>query len=183
MFCPNCSEKQAIEATQFCSKCGFPTRGVKKLLENDGKIESETELSQRQQGIRQGAKLILLSLILFPAFVLLNSLFPGSDKLIESSPDNTAFEQIGWAVLLTIFALGLARIGYAYLFENHFDVKESEYLDENEKVKNSFQSNETQKALPSAQSIPVSGFGKWKETTKELFKIPRAKEKTSGELK
>lgn len=183
MFCPNCAEPQSNEATQFCSKCGFPTKGVKQLLETDGNIEFETELSPRQTGIRQGVKLILLSLILFPAFVLLSALFPGNDRLVESSPDNTMFDQIGWAVLWTIFLAGAARIGYAYLFEIDFSVKKSNYSVVTEKETKSFQPNQTRNALPPSQSIPASNFGKWKETTRELFEISRAKEKTSGELK
>jgi len=183
MFCPNCAEPQANEATQFCSKCGSSTKGIKRLLETGGKVEFEVELSPIQTGVRQGVKLILLSLILFPAFVLLNSLFPGSDRLIESSPDNTVFEQIGWAILWTLFLAGAARIGYAYLFEKSFSLKESKRASITDKEKSSFQPNETRNALPPAQSIPINKFGKWKETTRELFEVSRARGKTSGDLK
>ena len=183
MFCPKCAEPQANEATQFCSKCGFSTRGVKQLLETDGKSEFETELSPRQKGVREGVKLILLSLILFPAFVLLSALFPASDRLVESSPSNTIFEQIGLAILSTLFLVGAARIGYAYLFESNYSATKSDYSAATDKEIKSFQPNETRNALPPSQSVPVSNFGKWKETTGELFKVSRAKEKTSGELK
>ena len=183
MFCPNCAEPQANDATQFCSKCGFSTKGVKQLIETGGKVKFETEQSPRHTGIRQGVKLILLSMILFPAFVLLNSLFPGNDRLVESSPDNTIFEQVGWAILWTIFLTGVARIGYACLFEKNLaPIKEDDAV-VGEKEQKSFQPNEARNALPPSQSIPISNFGKWKETTRELFEIPRAKEKTSGELK
>lgn len=177
MFCPNCAEPQANDATQFCSKCGFSTKVVKRFIETGGKVDFETEQSPRQTGVRQGVKLILLSLILFPAFVLLNSLFPGNDRLVESSPDNTIFEQVGWAILWTIFLAGVARIGYAYLFEKNFTpVKEASAVISG-KEQNSFQPNKTRNALPPSQSIPISNFGKWKETTRELFEIPRTKGK------
>ncbi len=74
MFCPNCAELQTNEITQFCSKCGFPTGGVKRLLENDGVIDGGNQISSRQKGVKKGAKLILLSLILFPAFILCESI-------------------------------------------------------------------------------------------------------------
>ena len=184
MFCPNCAEPQANDATQFCSKCGFSTNAVKHLVETGGKVDFETEQSPRQTGVRQGVKLILLSLILFPAFVLLNSLFPGNDRLVESSPDNTIFEQVGWAILWTIFLAGAARIGYARLFEKNFAAVKKDIAVAGKKEQNSFQPNqESRNALPPAQSIPADNFGKWKETTRELFEIPRTQKKTSGELK
>jgi len=182
MFCPNCAEPQASDATQFCSKCGFSTRGVKQLIETGGKVDFDTE-SPRQIGIRQGVKLILLSLILLPAFVLLNSLFPGDDRLIESSPDNTVFEQVGWAVLWTIFLAGAARIVYALLFEKNFTLVKEDNAVAGLKEQNSFQPNEARNALPPSESVPINNFGRWKETTRELFEVPRTQEKTSGELK
>ena len=177
MFCPKCAEKQAFNETQFCSKCGFPTIGVKMLLEKDGKFEDDNQLSQKQKGIRQGAKLILLSIILFPAFVFLNAMFPPSDVLVESSPSSTWFEQISLTVLWTIFLAGAARIVYAMTFEKNVSVA-SESAENTKKIN----SSQTKGALPPQQSIPVSGFGKWKETTGKIFE-PIGKEKTSGELK
>ena len=180
MFCPKCSERQASEETQFCSKCGFPTKGVKRLLENDGRIGDENQTSSKQKGIRQGAKLILLSLILFPAFILLSALFPPNDRLVESSPSSTWFEQIGWAVLWTLFLVGAARIAFAIIFERASSISEIPAENLCEKTKQ-INSNENRNALPPSLSIPVSGFGNWRETTGKIFE-PVAREKTSGEL-
>jgi len=174
MFCPKCSQSSATESTQFCSKCGFNLKGVRNLIE--GK-ESENTISNRQKGIRQGSKLILLSLVLYPAFVLLSALFPPNDVLLESSPSTTLFEQIGWAILWTICLSGVARIFYSLIFERN-----SASIDNEIKQTGQINSNEAKAALPPQQSTPVSDFGRWK-TTEELFEPVFTKPKTSGELK
>jgi hypothetical protein len=177
MFCPRCAEKQTVEETQFCSKCGFPTKGVSMLLEKDGKFEYGDKISPRQKGIRQGAKLILLAILLFPAFVFLNAMFPPNDVLVESSPSSTWFEQISLTLLWTVFLAGAARIVYALIFEKNISTAES-FIENTKQINQS----EVKGALPPSQSIPVSGFGKWKETTGKIFE-PIGREKTSGELK
>lgn len=179
MFCPKCSEQQLSQETQFCSKCGFPTAGVKKLLQNDGQIENE--ISNRQKGIRQGAKLILLSLVLLPAFIFLSAMFPPDDRLVESSPSSTWFEQIGWAILWTIFLAGAVRILYALVFERKSSISENISEKTSEKTKE-INSGESRNALPPSESIPVSDFGKWK-TSGSLYEPVYKKQKTSGELR
>lgn len=174
MFCPNCSQENSNEATQFCSKCGFNLKGVREILKNGG---AESEISSRQKGIRQGIKLIILGLILFPAFVLLSAMFPPNDVLVESSPSNTWFEQIGWAVLWTIFLSGVARILYAVIFEQN-----SATVEEKTKQKKQIKTKTAKNALPPQESIPVSDFGKWK-TTGDLYEPVFSKPKASGELK
>jgi hypothetical protein len=184
MFCPRCSESQANDEAQFCSKCGFSIKSVKKLLDTDGVIELETELSPRQKGVRQGAKLILLSLILLPALVLLSALFPADDQLVESSPSSTIFDQVGLAILWTVFLAGSARIAYAFLFEKASNViKQQENVEIISEELHNFKPNETRQSLPPSESAPASSYGKWKQTTRELFEIPRTEKKTSGELR
>lgn len=177
MFCPNCSEPQTNDAAQFCSKCGFPKVGVKKLLENDGKTNDGNQTTLSRNGIKQGAKLIALSLILLPAFVLLSSMFPPNDVLVEGSPSNTWFEQIGWTILWTLFLAGVARIAFALIFERQ--KKTSEVSVENSKE---IKSGKKQNALPPSESVPASDFGKWK-TTGDLYEPIFAKRKTSGDLR
>ncbi len=181
MFCPKCGEQQINEDTNFCPKCGFKTEGVKIVLAKDGNIEIEPTLSQKQKGIRRGVKLILLSIILFPAYLFLNSMFPANDRLIESSPGNTWFEQIAWAVMSTIFILGIARVFYAFVFENHR--KEEKFYEKSSPVENQNQINsQQQKTLPPQKEIPISDFGKWRATTGELFEQIKIRKRTSGEL-
>jgi len=162
MFCPKCSQSITTETTQYCSKCGFNLKGIRKIVEGIGE-ESENIISNRQKGIRQGSKIILLSLILYPAFVLLSALFPPNDVLVESSPSTTWFEQIGWTILWTIFLSGVARIVYSVIFEPN-----SVSIDYEIEKTGQIKSNEAKAALPPQQSTPISDFGRWK-TTDEQF--------------
>lgn len=116
---------------------------------------SEDKLSPRQKGMRQGIMLVLLSVILIPAYILLAPLFPANDRLVESSVSDTPFEKISQTILFTIFMFGLARVLYAYFFQQDARVAEREpgaaQLDPSSNY-----------ALPPAQSIPLSGFGAWR---------------------
>ena len=180
MFCPKCAEIQSNENTQYCRKCGFNLENLNSFIETNGELNSQT--SSRQKGIRQGAKLILLSVILFPIYVFLAPMFPPIDVLVESSPSSTWFEQISWAIMTTLFLVGAVRIAYAFVFENHHVEQKSNLQNNSENVRKSFASSEKHNALPPSQSVPVSDFGKWK-TTDELFEPIFVKQKTSGELK
>lgn len=177
MFCPKCSQTIPDNGTHFCSKCGFSTKNVGDFLDKDGKISEESNISARQKGIRQGTKLILLSLILFPAFVFLNAMFPPNDVLVESSPSNTWFEQISWAILWTTFLAGVARIAFAFAFAQKSSVSEVDF--EETKQINAAKINN---ALPPMQDTPISNFGKWK-ITDELLEPILVNRKTSGDLK
>ncbi len=180
MFCPKCAEIRSNETTQYCRKCGFNLENLTSFVETSGEMNSQTSL--RQKGIRQGVKLILLSVVLFPIYVFLAPMFPPNDVLVESSPSNTWFEQISWAIMTTLFLVGIVRIAYAFVFENHFAEQKSNLQNNSENVKKSFKSSKRHKALPPSQTAPVSNFGKWK-TTDELFEPIFVKRKTSGELK
>ena len=183
MFCPKCASEINSNETKFCSKCGFTIKSVREIVKENKADESE--ILQFQKGLRFGAKLLLVALILFPVFQILSGLFPPDDKLVESSPSSTWFDFIGNAVLFVVALSGMARIFYAFVFErstksnifknfNKSDISDDETMREISARKIN--------ALPSSQSIPVSDFGKWK-TTDELFEPIFSKPKTSGELK
>ncbi|MBA3335647.1 MAG: zinc ribbon domain-containing protein [Acidobacteria bacterium] len=180
MFCPKCAEIQLNETTQYCRKCGFNLENLMSFVETNGELNSQTSL--RQKGMRRGVKLILLSVILFPIYVFLAPMFPPNDVLVESSPSNTWFEQISWAIMTTLFLVGIVRIAFAFMFENHFAKQKSGSQNNSENVQKSFKASEKHNALPPSQVEPVSNLGKWK-TTGELFEPIFVKRKTSGELK
>ncbi len=184
MYCPKCSQPQASDETQFCSRCGFPLNNLKEMVLADGKTQvsrskaSEADLSPRQKGARQGVMLMLLSIILIPAYILLAALFPANDRLVESSVSDTPFERISQAVLFTIFMLGLARVLYARLFQQGASLREGEGETEVAQLSGSASNYE----LPPAQSIPVSGFGSWRTDTGEMVQSRRAREHTTKSL-
>jgi hypothetical protein len=182
MYCPKCSQPQVSDELQFCSRCGLALSNLKEMILADGKTKvsqaktSEDKLSPRHRGIRQGAMLMLLSLILIPAYILLAALFPAQDRLIESSVSDTPFEKISQAILFTIFMAGLARVLYARFFQQ--DVS----LGEGEPEVTRLDNSSSKYALPPAQSIPVSGFGAWRANTGEMVQSPSVTEHTTKSL-
>ena len=120
---------------------------------------SDTGISLRQKGIRQGAMLMLLSVILIPAYILLAALFPANDRLVESAVSDTPFEKISQAILLTLFMLGLARVLYARFFQ----AGEGAPVDHESEI-TQLRGSPLNQALPPVQGVPVSGFGSWRVT-------------------
>ena len=182
MTCPKCS--QSSNDAQFCSRCGSPLERRAESLAparqpEAREAEKEDErFSPRQKGVRQGIKLMLLSIVLIPAYLLLAALFPANDKLVESHVSDTPFEKISQAVLFTIFMCGLARLIYAYFFERGV-------AEESTQKRETGQLNEASGrfALPPAQSIPVSGFGAWRTNTGEVSQSVGGSQREQEEFK
>jgi uncharacterized membrane protein YvbJ len=81
MYCPRCGQSQLSGEVQFCTRCGQSLKVVKELITNDGvtvaKCEVEVqgiEPSQRQKGMRFGAKLVFWGLVLVPITLALSLL-------------------------------------------------------------------------------------------------------------
>lgn len=182
MFCPKCASEVVSDETRFCSKCGFTLKTVKKVIENNSENEDAGELSQFQKGIRFGIKLLLVALILIPAFQILGGFFTPDDVLVESSPSSSWFDLLGNAVLITISLAGIARIFYAIVFER--STTSNDLTIENDLTTDSTRKlfGQERNALPPSNGTPISDFGKWKATD-ELFEPVFSKTKTSGELK
>ena len=111
MHCPRCGQQQVSEATRFCSRCGFPLEGVAELLATGGVLQTryiqpETrELSPRKKGIRQGAMLMLSTILVVPIVAILAvSFLPFAEVIIP-------------VTALICFIGGLLRILYALLLE------------------------------------------------------------------
>jgi len=173
MDCPKCSHPQSADEAQFCSQCGSPVSEATAAANQFELPETEKQkeqLSPRRKGVRQGVKLVLLSIVLIPAYILLAALFPANDRLIESHVSDTAFEKISEAVLFTIFLCGLARVLYAYVFER--SELDNELEEKEERLAGELKAASPRFALPPSHSIPVSGFGAWRRETGEVVKPP-----------
>ncbi len=174
MYCPKCAQPQASDETQFCSRCGLPLNKLKELILADATAmvsqSKQDKCRPRHRGIRQGAMLMTLSIILIPAYILLAALFPARDRLIESSVSDTPFEKISQAILITIFIAGLVRLLYARFFQQNSDREETQL-----EVARLDGTSSTY-ALPATQTVPVSGFGAWRANTGEMVKSPGSAE-------
>ena len=77
MFCPQCGQRQTSNEARFCSACGFPLNVVTELLANGGQLPwrppaaGAGQLSPRQRGIRQGALLMLSTVLVVPLLAIL----------------------------------------------------------------------------------------------------------------
>ena len=114
MFCPNCGQRQISNEARFCPACGFPLEVVGELLAGGGRLHwrppqqaASQELSPRQKGIRQGAMVMLTTLLVVPLLAIFGVAmlgFPG---------ELVALAAVGLPVS------GLLRIIYSILFESN----------------------------------------------------------------
>src|SRR6266850_2697632 len=122
MYCPQCGQQQVSEVTRYCSRCGFLLEGVSAVLASGGQIPmrsvapSSRQQSPRSKGIRQGAMLMLSTLLLVPlaAIITVNlRIFP---ELII--PFTAIFCFVG----------GLLRILYAAIMEEPYPAAEVNHI-------------------------------------------------------
>jgi hypothetical protein len=118
MFCPHCGQRQVSNDARFCSACGFPLNIVSELLENGGQLPwrasvpaGSGHLSPRNKGIRQGAFLMLSTVVVLPVVIFLGvSLLDLPGELIPL------------AAILCVMG-GLLRMLYALFFESNVPVE------------------------------------------------------------
>lgn len=112
MYCPQCGQQQVAGTVRFCSRCGFLLEGTMQVLANGGSLPASaitatgSKLSPHQKGIRQGALLMLSTLLVVPVLSILTVNIIGNPRIII--PLAAFFCFIG----------GLLRIVYALLMED-----------------------------------------------------------------
>lgn len=113
MYCPQCGQIQVSEVTRYCSRCGFPLDGVMAVLVSGGAVPTRyvqpnnVKPSRRSKGIRQGAMLMLSTILIVPivAILAVNLLYDVSHIIVPLTA-------------LVCFVGGLLRILYALLMED-----------------------------------------------------------------
>jgi hypothetical protein len=174
MHCPQCGQQQASDQLRFCSRCGFPLDGVIQLLGNGGILPQSfvdkkgRNISPRSLGIRHGAMLMLLTLLVVPITAILSV--------------NAGFHP---RMLIPLSAMicfigGLLRIIYALLFEEDIArVKPPPPSLYNPPVMPSqLGAAERGTALPPPQGTPVTGW-RQRSDTAELVRPPSVTENTT----
>ena len=114
MFCPQCGQRQISNEARFCPACGFPLEVVGELLAGGGRLHwrppaaaASSELSPRQKGIRQGAMLMLTTLLVVPLLAIFGV------AMLGLPGEFVALAAVGLPVG------GFLRIIYALLFESN----------------------------------------------------------------
>jgi hypothetical protein len=114
MYCPQCGQQQVSDATRFCSRCGFLLEGVAVVLAAGGQVPmryvqpGNTKLSPRSKGIRQGAMMMLSTILVVPIVSIISVFILGHPEIIVP------------ITAITLFVGGLLRILYALLMEESY---------------------------------------------------------------
>ena len=175
MYCPQCGQQQASGEMRFCSRCGFPLGTVAEVVASGGLLPSHlsttmtgSKLSARQKGIRQGAMLMLSTMLVVPLVAILASLIrwlPG--ELIA-------------VVAVSLFAGGLLRIFYALILEDNTSPLMQQQLPPSYVAPNAPAQLGTPahiNALPPQSNTPATG---WRRAdTAELVHPPSVTENTT----
>ena len=175
MYCPKCGQQQVPEDVRFCSRCGFPLGTVLELLSQGGSLSpfqmggASSELSPRQKGIRQGAIMMLSTLLIVPVVIfLLVAMLGMPGELIPLT-----------AVIL--FMGGLMRILYAVFLEENYVNSKADAVPHYvpppmPQARLSAPSRGS--ALPPAQSTPAPAWRRPADTS-ELVSPPSVTENTT----
>ncbi|MBV8855702.1 MAG: zinc ribbon domain-containing protein [Acidobacteria bacterium] len=116
MFCPNCGRQQVSNEARFCPACGFQLEVVGELVASGGRLHwrpqqqqaEPQELSPRQKGIRQGAFLMLSTVVVVPVVIFLGVALLHLPGVL-----------IPLASVVCVMG-GLLRMLYAQFFESNF---------------------------------------------------------------
>lgn len=155
MFCPQCGQRQISNDARFCSSCGFAMNLVIELLAHGGQLPwrppapGSGQLSPRQKGIRQGAMLMLSTLLVVPLLAILGVSLLGFPGQI------VALAAVGCPIG------GLLRILYAVFLESNMpqDVGAAQQVYMPPAVVPNYLGTPQQaSALPPPQSAPVPAY-------------------------
>jgi hypothetical protein len=112
MYCPQCGQQQVSDVTRYCSRCGFLLDGVAEVMASGGALPTRfvqlggyKQLSPRSKGIRQGAMLMLSTILVVPLISVISVFILGHPEIIVP------------ITAMICFIGGLLRILYALLME------------------------------------------------------------------
>jgi hypothetical protein len=112
MFCPQCGQQQVSDVTRFCSRCGFLLDGVMAVLASGGAVPTRylapgsRKLSPRSKGVRQGAVMMLSTILIVPIVSIISVFILGHPEVIIP------------LAAISLFVGGLVRILYALIMED-----------------------------------------------------------------
>lgn len=154
MYCPNCGQQQVSDEMRFCSRCGLALSGVAEWLAGGRlpvKREDEARTSgssPRRKGIRRAAKLMFISGVLFPVFLVVSL---ASD------------EGAAMIIPFILFFVSLVLMLYARLFSDPTAPVNTQAAQTS-----ALRSTSTRGSLPPAANIPMPDVGRQQVRTNEL---------------
>ena len=167
MYCPNCGQQQISHEMRFCSRCGFSLSGLAEWLAGGRPalaLPQETlappPLSRRRKAIRRAAKMMFLSGVIFPIFLVI--------AIAENEPGPLI-------VPFIIFFMSLAWMLYARLFMDPGPVVDIKHVAQPSRLV----SMPTHAPLPPASTIPIGDMRGPQVRTNELAQPPSVTEQTT----
>lgn len=164
MFCPQCGQQQSTGEVRFCPRCGLSLVPHASLLAGDINAAagpSRAQLSEqaaKRIGIRRGAKLMFISVVIAPVFLGLCFLIDGPVPLF---------------VPFTLFLAGLAWMIYAWLFGDEL-INVNQYT-----PPQNLKAGGEKPALGAPQFIPAPLFNQQRTNTAEILQPPSVTENTT----
>ena len=165
MYCPNCGQQQVSGEMRFCSRCGLALTGLAEWLAGGSlpvQRADETQLlspSPRRKHIRRASKLMFLSGVLFPVFLLMCAAIGEGGPMIV--PVGIFFASAVWMLYARLFIEDTApAISYAA-------------------QQAAFGSVPARSALPPAVNNPAPNTGRPQVRTNELAQRPSVTEQTT----
>lgn len=162
MFCPRCGQQQVKQEVRFCSRCGFLMTGMSGVVREGGlppQIADKSHpdaVSPKKRGVKQGALLMLSSLIIVPLMAILVAAIGINPVLVALTA-------------VVTFWGGLLRIVYSLIFESSSPTLRNEgFVDS---VKQHFvPAGHAAPALPKPQSHPIPEsyrppVGNWRDSS------------------
>lgn len=167
MFCPKCGQQQIADNTRFCSRCGLPIDGLAQWLAGDapaaiGDKGLAVAVSPRRKGVRRGAKIMFLSAVLTPLFIVLSVISDAGEPLI---------------IPFLLFLAGLSVILYSSIFKEKAPTQTTPARPA--ALGSAFSSN----ALPPASNTWANSRRDQAVRTAELAQPPSVTEKTTRLLR
>jgi hypothetical protein len=170
MYCPQCGQLQASDNVRFCSRCGFLLEGVTAVVASGGVVPTRyvqtvsKGLSPRSKGVRQGALLMLSTLLVVPILAIITTNFNLNPELF------VPLAAIG------CFVGGLLRILYALMMEDANPPIESGQIGAYAPGMNPQLDTVARQSLP-----PANPAGNWRPrpNTAEIYQPPSITENTT----
>jgi hypothetical protein len=165
MYCPNCGQQQVSGEMRFCSRCGLALTGLAEWLAG-GSLPAQradeppvSEPPPRRKHIRGASKLMFLSGVLFPVFILLCAAIGEGGPMVL--PVGLFFISLVWMLYARLFIDNTApTISYAA-------------------QQPAFGSAPARSALPPAVNNPMPNIGRQQVRTNELAQPPSVTEHTT----